>query len=111
MLTARMIIRIYDRTDKNDPNKKIHWAKPMDHKCPYRPEFNLGGYLSSGWIITDEDELQSETDYEVMVSFPLIIPEAWETVQNTIHTGMKSTIQEASRILGEFTLLEYEYTP
>ena len=111
MLTARMIIRIYDRTDKNDPNKKIRWAKPMDHKCPYRPEFNLGGYLSSGMIITDADELQSETDYEDMVSFPLIIPEAWETIQNTIHTGMKSTIQEASRILGEFTLLEYEYTP
>ena len=111
MLTTRMIIRFYDRTDKNDPNIKIRWAKPMDHKCTYRPEFNLGGYLSSGNIITDEDELQSETDYEVMVSFPLIIPEAWATVQNTIHTGMKSTIQEASRILGEITLLEYEYTP
>ena len=111
MLTARMIIRIYDRTDKNAPDKKIRWAKPMDHKCPYRPAFNLGGYLSSGWIITDEDELQSETDYEVMVSFPLIIPEAWETIKDTIHTSMKSTIQEASRILGEFTLLEYEYTP
>ena len=111
MLTARMIIRIYDRTDKNTPDKMIRWAKPMDHKSPYRPEFNLGGYLSSGMIITDEDELQSETDYEVMVSFPLIIPEAWETIKDTIHTGMKSTIQEASRILGEFTLLEYEYTP
>ena len=111
MLTARMIIRIYDKTDKNDPNTKIHWAKPMDHKCPYRPAFNLGGYLSSGMIITDEDELQSETDYEVMVSFPLIIPEALETIKDTIHTSMKSTIQEASRILGEFILLEYEYTP
>ena len=111
MLTTRMIIRFHDKTDPKDPDKMIRWAKPMDHKCPYRPAFNLGGYLSSGMIITDEDELQSETDYEVMVSFPLIIPEAWETVQNTIHTGMKSTIQEASRILGEFTLLEYEYTP
>ena len=111
MLTTRMIIRFYDKTDKNAPDKKIRWAKPMDHKCPYRPEFNLGGYLSSGMIITDEDELESETDYEVMVSFPLILPEAWETIHNTLHTGMKSTIQEASRILGEFTLLEYEYTP
>ena len=111
MLTAKMLIRFYDKTDKNTPDKKIRWAKPMDHKSPYRPEFNLGGYLSSGMIITDEDELQSETDYEVMVSFPLIIPEAWETIKDTIHTGMKSTIQEASRILGEFTLLEYEYTP
>ena len=111
MLTTRMTIRFYDKKDPANPDQKIPWAKPIDHACPYRPEFNLAGYLSSGSIITDEDELKSETDYDVIVAFPLIIPEAWEAIKEKLHTGMKCTIQEASRIMGEATLREYEYTP
>lgn len=91
---------------------KENLSHELSTKNTLRPAINFGNHLLfSGTIIpeNDLDEIVRGTVYKVIIEMPTVGKEVYEQISDLVFVGNVFMVQQASKILGNGTILNFVF--